>query len=177
MSLLSLITSPGGIISLLTVGFLLETFLLLCRFWGTMLESFGEKEKDMDEEIKFYTSRSLNFVAVTVAVLTFLVANPVNGQSGILLLFTYALVLFLVSYKLDVIAGTRRVFRDIKQRAFNYGVLSLVLGLFLFLYAEFPSFAVLVGLGVGIVFLVHIREYWGDYKIARRIAETNQNVA
>lgn len=151
----------------LIIGIILETGLLLCKDFDYALEEFGKHETNIVKEVERYASKALTLATITFAAISFLLGQYKNRLDQIqdpLFLFVVGLSLFFISYKLEVFGPVKRIIWDIQQRLFNYGILSLVAGLSIFLLNSENLFIVPASFMLLGVFAIHIAEYVTDYR-------------
>lgn len=178
--ILTFFTDSTGIgVALLLVGsFLLETLLLIQQNLSHALNGFGKAEGDITTEVRNYARKAITFASITFAAVTFVLAQFGNELALVrdtLFLFVFGLALFLVSYKIQVFGATKRIYWSLQQRLFNYGILALVFGLFLFFYEVFPEYWIPVGVMVTVVALLHVNEYKHDYRNFGRMENSDED--
>jgi len=134
-------------------------------------KGFTKRELHPDRDIRFeireYSSRALTLAALTFAGISLIITGfreNLTAVKDVLLVFMLGLILFIVSYKLDVFSGKRRIFWELQQRLLNYGLLALVIGLCLFFAAQIPDSTPYVVVGFLIVLALHVEEYLDDYR-------------
>ena len=146
----------------------IETLLILFKNRDYILAKFDKGERNIKSQVDKYSSRALTFVAIIFALISLMIAGfgPIEIQNvkDTFLVFTFGLAFFIISYKLSVISATKRIYWDLQQRLFNFGVLSLVFGLLLFFKNHISQFFVFILLTTLIIIVLHIREYVSDLK-------------
>lgn len=165
--MISFLLSGKVLLSVLFLGLIIETSINLISNTSSMLSPFGKGEENYHNEAATYASRSLTLASLTFAVISFILTqntDELEAAEGTLLLFFIGLVFFISSFKLEVFAPTRRIYFDIQQRLFNYGLLSLVLGLYLLSVQALPTFSTIISVLVIIIFLVHVLEFVTEFK-------------
>lgn len=147
--------------------FLIETSILLIMYWEYMLDHPGQDEAYILKEVNNYSSKALTFASLTFAGLTFVLAqffdSDIDVIEGTLFLFTIAFGLFVISYKLEVFAATRRILFSVQQRLFNYGILFVVAGLMTFFYNISIQLTIIVSMIGLLMFILHLLEYVDDF--------------
>lgn len=165
MDWIGFLATGEGVFALLTLGFVLETIGVVVGNPGFTLARFGEGEGNIENEVIHYSSKSLTFASITFGGLAFIVAQ-FRGELELIrdptFLFMFAFSLFLISYKIQVFGAAHRLAWSLQQRFFNYGILSLVVGLVIFVYQTFPELVLPAAILLVVVFGLHVIEYMDD---------------
>lgn len=164
---------------MLLLGIFLETLLQTMIKPSYAWKSFSAnylrgKKRDIISEIREYSTRALNLAGLTFAGISLLIGTLLRSQQSIrnpLLMFIFALTLFLVSYKLDVFSAKKKVIWWVQQRLLNYGLLGLIIGLGLLFTSKIKGTKDYIFLLMGIVLIIHLIEYYYDYKLTKKEAE------
>lgn len=161
-------------IFILTLWILLEVFINIWKSPKYLSEKFGHGEDKFKDEVKITAERSLNLGALTFAGISLILGgfgkNLTSNILDSLIVFSFGLMLFIISYKLEVCSATIRIYRELQQRIYNFGILSLVFGLFIFfINKQIYEFSYIFGIMTLIIIIIHIYEYFNDYKTYRKI--------
>ncbi|MDX5988716.1 hypothetical protein E6P09_07565 [Haloferax mediterranei ATCC 33500] len=140
-----------------------ETTLLLYKDKSKFLGGFEEGEARVKKEVERYASKSLNLASITFAAIALVLGLDTPPQ-GALLMFSYGFVLLVISFKVEVFGAVRRIWWDLQQRIFNYGILSIILGIYLYIHQSRIQYEFVADLLVVAVVSIHIYEYYFDYK-------------
>lgn len=159
----NMLFSGEFLISILTVWFFIETGLILAKNHNFILDKFSDKERNIKYQTDRYSSNALTFVAILFAVIS-LIFTMIPSTKDVILILMFGLVLFIISYKLSVVGATKRIYWNLQQRLFNFGILSLVFGLTMFFKNYLPEFFVLSLLPLILIIILHILEYIKDFK-------------
>lgn len=148
---------------------LIEILIVQTAFRKLLSQKFSNTEKNYVHEIKLYASRSLNFASITFAVVAIIIGFSATGTTfhrldTALIMLSYAFTLFIVSYKIEVISGLKKIYWDLQQRFFNFGIVSLSIGLLLLFQTQFSAVSVVFSIMVAAIILIHIVEFINDCK-------------
>lgn len=143
--------------------------------WKYAMGSFSRKEiydktKDIRSEITEYSNRALEMGGLTFAAISFLISNvnKILFFNDLLIILSFAFFLFIISFKLDIFSGKRRIMWELQQRLLNYGILSLVISISLFLIIYIKESFLIAISAVIIIFLAHLKEYMNDYNLYKK---------
>lgn len=163
--MLSFLLSPEGLVTVLIGGLVLELTVMLVSHWDYLFKVFGSEERHIREEVRDHNSRALNFTALTFAILSLVLTEPLDMQvSGdITLVLLTSFTLFIIAYKMGVYAATRRVIWYGKRLLFNYGVLGIVFGMFLLFHSASPQHSPITGVMVLAIVIIHVKYVWDEY--------------
>ena len=187
-NLLSMLTNSNFWVIIFISGIIIETVLEICFNKKFILSRFGEEElnntgQDIRGEIREYSTRALTLSGLTFAGIALLFGNIENNYgvaSNMFLIMIFALFLFVIAYKIGVFSAKKRIFFQVEQRLVNYGLLGLVVSIYL-LSVEFISyiFSVLFATMLIFIFALHIKEYINDFRLniekatSRKISSKN----
>lgn len=134
---------------------------------GSIYRITKGKNKDVSQESMEYSSRSLIFVGLIFAGITLLISSYKDDLKNVedtLIILIFALSLFLLSYKIEVLTATREIYWIIQDRVLNYGFLAIVISLLTFFYKVFySSFAIgILVFTFIIIFVIHLCELRSD---------------
>ncbi len=139
---------------------------------------FGRGEAGAEDEVKLIAGRGLTLVGFTGATLAFLLGQvPNHSELGEpIFLIGLALILFLTTFKLDILGATWRAIFEAQSRCFGYGLVALTAGLALAygsLSSSFSSIAlILPAVAVG----WQIVEFLSDARIYYRLRKGHPSI-
>lgn len=154
-------------ILILTILIFFEVMTLAMKNWNKLTSSFKKDEiggeRGIFGEIDYYSKSALTLASLTFVGITFLVSTFPNSLSSIrteLILFLGGFFLFIISYRLDVVAGVKRFYWEIKQRTLIYGLYALILGSSLILKTRIENLLPMIVVAWTVIIFIHIKEHY-----------------
>ena len=165
-----------GIILILSLFILMLVEIGLCIVINIPFANSPTKrgdEEDIGPESRIYNERALVFSGLTFAGITLLIdssSNDLNRIQASLIVLTYSMSLFFISYKIEVLTGLKRIYWIIQEKTLNYGFIAIIVALVTFFHAKLQS---LFFIGIFLFFIVYVThlmelkkdlEYYNDNK-------------
>ncbi len=130
------------------------------------------REEDIGPESRTYSQRAQVFAGLTFAIIALLInssSNDLNKIQGSLIILTYTMCLFFISYKIEVLTGLKRIYWIIQEKTFNYGFIAINVALVTFFYEKLQSLFIIGVLSLIIIYIMHLMELKVDLEYYRSI--------
>lgn len=152
-----------GIILILSLLILMLVEIGLCIVINIPFAQSPTKrgKQDIGPESREYNTRAIAFAGLTFAGITLLIdssSKNLNEIQASLLVLTYSLCLFFISYKIEVLTGIEELYWIIQDKTLNYGFLSIVSALTTFFYEKLQNLVVIGLLMFLLIYIVHLIE-------------------
>lgn len=165
-----------GIFLILSIFILMLVEIGLCFITNIPFSNNPTKrgdEEDIGPESRIYNERALVFSGLTFAGITLLIdssSNDLNQIQASLIVLTYSMSLFFISYKIEVLTGLKGIYWIIQEKTLNYGFIAIIVSLVIFFHAKIQSLFFIGIFLLVIVYMTHLMElktdleYYNDNK-------------
>ncbi len=154
----------------LVASFAAEVLILIGIATGALSNPFMAKEYvPIQREARDYSNWAVNLAGLTLATIgivysasTVRLGANLTTISDVLMVLMLSLIFFLGSYSVERLVGHSRFYWVLQDKALAFGLFSMVTGLLVLAIHEIPTAVPLVGSGLAVLVLIHIREAIGD---------------